>query len=60
MFKTQTVMGVPKDMPTGIDKPAYIKLAATAKATSRSGLKTTSSSCDAGCGLRGFASLYMM
>ena len=32
VFKTQTVMGVPKAMPTGIDRMAYIKLAATAKA----------------------------
>ena len=32
VFKTQTVMGVPKSMPTGIDRMAYIKLAATAKA----------------------------
>ena len=24
LFKTQTVMGVPKDLPTGIDKKGYI------------------------------------
>ena len=32
VFKTQTVMGVPKSMPAGIDRMAYVKLAATAKA----------------------------
>jgi NiFe hydrogenase small subunit HydA len=32
VFKTQTVMGVPKAMPAGIDRMAYVKLAATAKA----------------------------
>ena len=32
VFKTQTVMGVPKALPTGIDRMAYIKLAAAAKA----------------------------
>ena len=31
MFKTQTVMGVPKDMPTGVDKKGYIALTAAAK-----------------------------
>jgi Ni,Fe-hydrogenase I small subunit len=33
VFKTQTVMGVPKDLPTGSAKPGYIRLTATAKAT---------------------------
>src|ERR1044071_1036712 len=36
VFKTQTIMGIPKDLPAGIDKPAYIKLTAAAKATSPS------------------------
>ena len=31
VFKTQTVMGVPKDMPTGVDKKGYVKLTAAAK-----------------------------
>ncbi len=31
VFKTQTVMGVPKDMPKGVDKIGYIKLTAAAK-----------------------------
>jgi hydrogenase small subunit len=34
VFKTQTVMGVPKDMPAGVDKAGYIKLTAAAKAAS--------------------------
>ena len=34
VFKTQTVMGVPKEMPTGIDKIGYIKLTTAAKAAS--------------------------
>jgi hydrogenase small subunit len=34
VFKTQTIMGVPKDMPAGIDKPAYIRLTAAAKTAS--------------------------
>ncbi len=34
VFKTQTVMGVPKDMPAGVDKTGYIKLTAAAKAAS--------------------------
>jgi NiFe hydrogenase small subunit HydA len=34
LFKTQTVMGVPKDMPAGVDKAGYIKLTAAAKAAS--------------------------
>jgi hydrogenase small subunit len=34
VFKTQTVMGVPKDMPLGVDKAGYIKLTAAAKAAS--------------------------
>jgi len=32
VFKTQTVMGVPKDLPAGIDKSAYIKLTVASKA----------------------------
>jgi hydrogenase small subunit len=32
VFKTQTVMGVPKDMPKGVDKTGYVKLSAAAKA----------------------------
>lgn len=32
VFKTQTVMGVPKEMPPGLDKMRYIKLTASAKA----------------------------
>jgi Ni,Fe-hydrogenase I small subunit len=31
VFKTQTVMGVPKSTPAGIDRMAYVKFAATAK-----------------------------
>ncbi len=46
VFKTQTVMGVPKDMPPGVDKIGYIKLTAAAKAASPAGPKTTSSSSD--------------
>jgi len=34
VFKTQTVMGVPKEMPPGLDKMRYIKLTAAAKAAS--------------------------
>ena len=34
VFKTQTVMGVPKDLPEGVDKSAYIKLTAAAKSAS--------------------------
>jgi hydrogenase small subunit len=34
VFKTQTVMGVPKVLPTGIDKIGYIKLSTAAKASS--------------------------
>ena len=34
VFKTQTVMGVPKDMPAGVDKTGYVKLTAAAKAAS--------------------------
>jgi uptake hydrogenase small subunit len=34
VFKTQTVMGVPKALPTGIDKIGYIKLSTAAKAAS--------------------------
>ena len=34
LFKTQTVMGVPKDLPTGVDKKGYIKLTGAAKAAS--------------------------
>ena len=36
VFKTQTVRGVPKELPAGIDKPGYIKLTAAAKAISPS------------------------
>lgn len=32
VFKTQTVLGVPKEMPPGLDKMRYIKLTASAKA----------------------------
>lgn len=32
VFKTQTVMGVPKDLPVGVDKSGYFKLSAAAKA----------------------------
>lgn len=32
VFKTQTVMGVPKDMPDGIDRAGYVKLTIAAKA----------------------------
>ncbi|MHB8886114.1 MAG: NADH-quinone oxidoreductase subunit B family protein [Methylovirgula sp.] len=32
VFKTQTMMGVPKDMPMGVDKAGYIKLTGAAKA----------------------------
>ncbi|MBL4762872.1 MAG: hydrogenase small subunit [Gammaproteobacteria bacterium] len=32
VFKTQTVMGVPKDLPAGVDKKGYIKLTGAAKA----------------------------
>jgi len=34
LFKTQTVMGVPKELPTGVDKKGYIKLTGAAKAAS--------------------------
>jgi len=34
VFKTQTLMGVPKALPTGLDKIGYIKLATAAKAAS--------------------------
>lgn len=34
VFKTQTMMGVPRTLPTGIDKIGYIKLATAAKAAS--------------------------
>jgi len=36
VFKTQTVMGVPRDLPIGVDKAGYIKLTAAAKAASPS------------------------
>jgi NiFe hydrogenase small subunit HydA len=36
VFKTQTVRGVPRELPAGIDKPGYIKLTAAAKAISPS------------------------
>ena len=32
VFKTQTVMGIPKDLPAGVDKSGYFKLSAAAKA----------------------------
>jgi hydrogenase small subunit len=32
VFKTQTVMGIPKDLPEGFDKSAYIKYTGAAKA----------------------------
>ena len=32
VFKTQTVMGVPRDMPTGVDRTGYVKLGAAGKA----------------------------
>jgi uptake hydrogenase small subunit len=32
VFKTQTLMGVPKVMPTGIEKVGYVKMMAVAKA----------------------------
>ena len=32
VFKTQTVMGVPKELPEGVDKSGYIKLTGAAKA----------------------------
>jgi hydrogenase small subunit len=31
VFKTQTVMGVPKDLPLGVDRTGYVKLTAAAK-----------------------------
>ncbi|MGJ8685883.1 MAG: hypothetical protein ACSHWQ_00280 [Spongiibacteraceae bacterium] len=31
VFKSQTIMGLPKDLPTGIDKTGYMKLTAAAK-----------------------------
>ena len=31
VFKTQTVMGVPKELPNGVDKAGYIKLTGAAK-----------------------------
>jgi hypothetical protein len=34
VFRTQTVMGLPKNLPTGIDKIGYIKLMTAAKAAS--------------------------
>jgi hydrogenase small subunit len=36
VFKTQTVRGIPRELPAGIDKPAYIRLATAAKASSPS------------------------
>lgn len=32
VFKTQTIMGIPKDLPAGVDKSGYFKLSAAAKA----------------------------
>ena len=32
VFKTQTVMGIPKELPEGVDKSGYIKLTGAAKA----------------------------
>ena len=34
VFKTQTVMGIPKEMPAGVDKTGYVKFSAAAKAAS--------------------------
>jgi uptake hydrogenase small subunit len=34
VFKTQTVMGVPKELPIGVDKSSYIKYTGAAKAAS--------------------------
>jgi hydrogenase small subunit len=31
VFRTQTVMGVPKDLPLGVDKKGYIALTSAAK-----------------------------
>ena len=31
VFKTQTVMGLPRELPGGVDKAGYIKLTAAAK-----------------------------
>jgi uptake hydrogenase small subunit len=36
VFKTQTMMGVPKDLPIGVNKAGYVKLTAAAKAASPS------------------------
>jgi hydrogenase small subunit len=33
VFKTQTIMGMPKDLPEGSAKPGYVRLTAVAKAT---------------------------
>ncbi len=32
VFKTQTVMGVPRELPTGIDQNSYVKYTSAAKA----------------------------
>ncbi|MBE7159589.1 MAG: hydrogenase, partial [Rhodospirillales bacterium] len=32
VFRTQTVMGVPRDMPEGLDRVGYVKLTVAAKA----------------------------
>jgi uptake hydrogenase small subunit len=34
VFKTQTLMGIPRSLPTGVDRTGYIKLMAAAKAAS--------------------------
>jgi hydrogenase small subunit len=34
VFKTQTLMGIPKDMPEGVNKAGYVKLTAAAKSAS--------------------------
>ena len=47
VFKTQTMMGVPKDLPVGVDKKGYIKLTAAAKTLRPLGLKTIFSWCNA-------------
>ncbi len=31
VFKTQTLMGVPRDMPAGVDKTSYVRMSAAAK-----------------------------
>jgi hydrogenase small subunit len=31
-LKTQTLMGIPRNLPTGLDKVGYVKMMATSKA----------------------------